>query len=397
MKKFVFLFFISFIHFGFAQKQTLFLDKNLDEVIKQSKIEKKPIVVMYYATWCVHCNKMKNDIFVDADVINFYNSNFICMAVDAESAEGTNLKNRFQSKFKVKSYPTFTFIDSNENLLSCISGEFKKDEFINEGKNALIPDNQFNNVKSKFNADVSNPDNCLKFITIARKAGFDATPITQKYLKTKTKEELFSELNWRIMANGINDIEADEIKLIAANQSEFAKVSSPTRVEKKLVFIASDNLKSYAELSDTINYNKKRPIAASFKIRKVDSLLFRFDLMIAERTTNWKKYETVALANVEKFAWKDSNTLIEISSTFLAFINDKNGINSAINWTKQALSLGESIEKYIIISKLYLKEKDIKNALEFAEKGKTTATNFGWKTDEIDKLITEIKSKRNEN
>jgi len=56
------------------------------------------------------------------------------MAVDAESPKGIELKNRFQGKFKVKSYPTFTFIDSDETLLSCISGEFKKEDFINEGK-----------------------------------------------------------------------------------------------------------------------------------------------------------------------------------------------------------------------------------------------------------------------
>lgn len=394
MKKIFFLFFIAIISVSFAQKQTLFLDKNLDDVIKQSRIEKKPIVVMYYATWCVHCNKMKNEVFTDVDVVNYYTTNYICMAVDAESPEGTNLKNRFQTKFKVKSYPTFTFIDSDETLLSCISGEFKKEDFINEGKNALIPQNQFNTIKNNFNADVSNADNCLKFITTARKAGFDATPITQKYLKTKTNEEWFSELNWRIMANGINDIEADEIKYIAAHQAEFAKVSSPTRVEKKLVFVTSDNLKTLAELGDTINYYKKRPIAESFKIRKVDSLLFRYDLVITERVSSWKKYESTAQNNVEKFVWKDSNTLIEISSNFLNFITDKKALESAVNWTKQALSLGESLEKYKLISKLYLKLKDYNNALEYAEKGKTTAINFGWKTDEMEQLITEIKSKR---
>lgn len=394
MKKIFFLFFIAIISVSFAQKQTLFLDKNLDDVIKLSRIEKKPIVVMYYATWCVHCNKMKNEVFTDVDVVNYYTTNYICMAVDAESPEGTNLKNRFQTKFKVKSYPTFTFIDSDETLLSCISGEFKKEDFINEGKNVLIPQNQFNTIKNNFNADVSNADNCLKFITTARKAGFDATPITQKYLKTKTNEEWFSELNWRIMANGINDIEADEIKYIAAHQAEFAKVSSPTRVEKKLVFVTSDNLKTLAELGDTINYYKKRPIAESFKIRKVDSLLFRYDLVITERVSSWKKYESTAQNNVEKFVWKDSNTLIEISSNFLNFITDKKALESAVNWTKQALSLGESLEKYKLISKLYLKLKDYNNALEYAEKGKTTAINFGWKTDEMEQLITEIKSKR---
>jgi len=188
------LLFISFINYSFAQKQTLFLDKNYDEVIKQSKIEKKPIVVMFYATWCEHCKKMKNEIFIDNDVVNYYNSNFICMAIDSESNEGTELKNRLQSKFRVKFYPTFGFLDTDENLLNSVSGELKKEDFINEGKAALTPEIQFTTLKNKFYADVNNPDACLKYILAVRKAGLDATKVAQTYLNTKSEQELFSEM-----------------------------------------------------------------------------------------------------------------------------------------------------------------------------------------------------------
>ena len=391
MKRLVVFSFILLLNFSFGQQKPLFIEKNYDVVLKEAKQQNRPIVVMFYASWCEHCKKMKEEVLIDTDLINFYNSNFICIGIDAESNTGISLKTKFQDKFKVKSYPTFAFLDSNENLLSCISGEFKKDDFINEGKNALIPENQFNTLKTTFNTNPSNPDYCLKFITVARKAGFDATPITQKYLKTKTKEELFSELNWRIIANGINDIGAEEIKYIVENKEAFAKVSSPTRVEKKLVFVAADNLKPLAEIGDTLNYYKKRPIAESFKIRKVDSLLFRYDLMISDRTSNWKKYQKTTELNVDKFALKDSNTLVEICSNYLEFITDKKGIDNAINWAKQAITISETLEKYSLLSKLYSKQKEYSNALLYAEKGKTLATNFGWKTDEIDKLITEIK------
>jgi thioredoxin-related protein len=376
---------------SFAQKQTLFLDKDFYAAVLQSKVEKKPIALMFYATWCAHCNKMKNEIFTDTDVITYFNANFICVAVNAESPIGIDLKNRFKNKFKVKFYPTFGFLDSDENVLNCISGEFKKEDFLNEAKSALVVTNQFNTLKNNFYADPSNGDNCLKYITSIRKAGLDATETTEKYLKTKPEKDWFTEQNWRIIANGINNIYSYEIKYINSHKEEFAKVSSPTRVEKKLVFVTSDNLKPLVDLNDTINYYKLKPIAESFKIRKVDSLLFKYDLQLYENNKNWKNYKITAKNSIEKFAWKDSNTLVEVATFYLNFIDDKKSLDDAIAWSKQALMLGESLDKYILISKLYHKEKDAKNAIEYAQKGKTTATSFGWKTDEIDKLILEIK------
>lgn len=391
MKKFLFLFLILFVNHSFAQVQTLFLDKNYKDVIKQSKIEKKPIIVMFYATWCEHCKKMKNEIFIDNDVINYYNSNFICMAIDSESKEGIDLKTRLQDKFRVKFYPTFSFLDSDENLLNSVSGELKKEGFINEGKISLTPESQFITLKNNFYSDINNPNICLKYILSVRKSGLDATKITQSYLHSKSEQELFSDVNWRIIANGINNIEAKEITLINQHKEEFAKVSSLIRVEKKLVFITADNLKPLVDLNDTINYFRLKPIATAFNIRKVDSLLFKYDLQICENTKNWKKYEESANKSVEKFSWKDSNTLTEIATFYLNFIDNKLAIDNALNWTKQALSLGESLNKYVLISKLYLKQKDVKNALNYAEKGKLSASNFGWKTDEIDNLILVIK------
>ncbi|WP_396169841.1 thioredoxin family protein [Flavobacterium sp.] len=384
-------FFLVLSTSAFAQKQTLFLDTNYDTALAQSKKENKPIAIMFYANWCAHCKKMKEEIFMDADVIKFYSTSYICIAVDAESAEGIALKNKLQSKFLVKSYPTFAFIDSNENLLYCIAGEFKKDIFILEGTKALVPENQFTFIKEKFNADNSNAENCLRYIIVTRKAGFDATSITQNYLKTKSEAELFTELNWKILANGINNIQAKEVPFIVAKKEEFAKVVTLSRIEKKLVYMVSDNLKPLADLGDTLRYNKVRPIAASFQIRKVDSLLFRYDLTINEYSQNWKNYKKTSETLVEKFAWKDSNALVEICNNYLTHIEDKKSLDFAITCAKQALTLGESLDKYLLIVKLYTKEKDYTNALLYANNAKTIATNFGWKTENLDKLLVDLK------
>ncbi len=386
---FFFIFFVNF--FSNAQKQTLFVDKDYQSILNQSKKENKPIALMFYASWCVHCNKMKNEVFTDKKVIKFYNSNFLCVAVNVESNEGVDLKKHFENKFKVKSFPTFSFLDGEENILNCISGELKVDDFITEGKNALLPENHFNNLFSLFNKDTSNAYNCIKYIIAIRKAGLDATEITKRYLKTMPEKEWFTENTWKIMSNGINKIDTYEINFINIHKEEFSKVASPTRVEKKLIYVANENLKPLIDLNDTINYYKLKPFAESFKIRKVDSLLFKFDLQLYGTNKNWKLYKSTAKNSVEKFAWKDSNTLVDICSVYLESIKDRTALAEAINWSKQALNLGESLDKYILISKLYLKVNDKKNALEYAQFGKESALKFGWKTNEIDTLLLKIK------
>ena len=393
MKKLAFFFLVAFsINCTLFAQQTLFVNKDYQTVVQQSKIEKKPFVIMFYANWCVHCNKMKKEVFTDKEVIDFYSDSYICVSIDAESNVGIALKEKLKDKFKVKSYPTFAFLDGNENLLYAMAGELKKDDFILEGKKNLIPENQINNLRIEFSNNVSNAENCIKYITALRKAGFDATATAKKFIETKNESNLYTEDNWKIIANGINDIESKEINQIVANKEKWAKVSSDSRVERKLTYVASDNLKSLAESLDTLNYYKKRAYAASFKIRKVDSLLFRYDLLIAENTNNWKNYKKITQENVENFAWKDSSLLTDIAGNFLLHFSDNSSLNYAVIWAKQAVLQGESTDKNLLIAKLYLQQKDKKNAEVYAEKAKALAVAFATSTLDVDKLLTEIKA-----
>ena len=392
VKKYIlFLFIILNATAIFSQTQTLFLDKKFDEALTLSKAEKKPLVLLFYATWCPHCNKMKKEVFTDSTVVDFYKKNYVCMAVDAPSVYGQELRAKFQAKFKVTSFPTFAFLDSNENLLYCDFGELKKDEFLSDGKDVLLPENQLPNIKDAYYKDPSNVDKCLKYITTIRKAMLDATPIAQEYLRTKNQDEKLTEPNWKVFANGINDFDTDEFKFIIKNKDVFSKVASPKRVERKIVYTISETLKPLAESLDTVNYGKKRLVAESFHIRKIDSLLYIYDIQIASQTKNWKKYQKATSDNVEKFSWNDPFLLYDICNTYLEAINDKEELQQAGEWSKHLLLFGGSMDKYILTTKLFLKSKDYKQALEFAQKGKNLADSSKFKVDEINPLLAEAK------
>lgn len=375
----------------FSQKQTLFIDKNYNESLALSKVEKKPLLIFFYANWCPHCNIMKKDVFTESAVADFYSKNFVCMGIDATSTSGQELRARFQDKFKVLSFPTFVFLDNNENLLYCTSGELTKERFLSEGNDVLSPENQLPNIKNAFYSDSSNPDKCLKYIITVRKAGIDATPITQKYLSTVKPEDKFTERNWRIFSNGINNFDTDEFKFLVNNRDAFSKVASPSRVDKKIAYTISETLQPLVEKVDTINYNKKRLVAETFHIRKIDSLLYRFDMQIVSQTTNWKKYQKITSANVEKFSWNDPVLLYDICNTYLETVNDKKGLSEAVNWSKRLLTLGESLDRYVVTSKLLMKLKDYKQALTFAQKGKALTESLGMNPVEINAVLAEIK------
>ena len=374
---------------SFSQKQTLFIDKNYNESLGLSKVEKKPLVIFFYATWCPHCNKMKNEIFTDSTVTAFYRKNFIRMGVDATSNYGQELRAKFQDQFKVTSFPTFAFIDSNENLLYCVSGELKKDAFLSEGNDVLLPENQLPNIKNAFTNDPSNVDKCLKYVITIRKAGLDATTITQKYFSTKTIEERFTEPNWKVFSNGINNFDTDEFKFVVQNKDAFYKVVSSARVDKKIIYTISQTLRPFVEAIDTINYNKKRIVAEAFHVQKVDSLLYRFDVQILSGTTNWKKYQKTTSDNVEKYSWNDPVLLTDICNTYLEMVPDKKGLLLALNWGKHLMDFGESIDKYTLMTKLCLKVKDYKQAVDYAQRGKEFAAILKLKSEGLDPLLLE--------
>ncbi|MGV9003893.1 thioredoxin family protein [Flavobacterium sp.] len=376
--------------FNFAQKQTLFVDKNFETVMQQAKLEKKPVVLMFYAGWCVHCNKMKNEVFITQDVINFYDQNYICISADIESNEGKLLRDKLKNKLLVTSFPTFGFFDYDENLTNTIVGEFKSEDFIREGFTNLDSGNHLENVKSNFEKDPSNYDKCFSYILVTKRTGFNSTSIAQKYLKTVSTNDYYTEKNWRLIANGITDFEAPEFIDLIRSQNKFEAVISKKRIEKKINFVINDNFANYIAANDTATYKKNREIATKFKLRAIDSLLFHQDLNLYERANKWNDYDAVLEKSMTEFGLKDAQFINNVCANYFIYVTDKKKLEKAVNWEKVAIELNPSLDKYVLISNLLLKSKNYKEGIEYATKGKEFGKNLGFNTTEIENVLREL-------
>ncbi len=104
-----------------------------NEALELAKKDNKIIFLDIYATWCGPCKRLKSNTFSIEAVGEFYNPNFINVAMDGEKGEGPELAR----KFGVRSYPTLLFIDSKEKLIAGTAGFHNPKEFLHLGQKVL--------------------------------------------------------------------------------------------------------------------------------------------------------------------------------------------------------------------------------------------------------------------
>ncbi len=103
-------------HLSFSQiKHVLF--EQLDSL---QELERKPVVVFLYTSWCKYCGAMKNTTFKDMEVVKLLQQEFYFVAMDIE--EKANILFRGHT-FKFKPTGAGTGVHELAEQLGSINGE----------------------------------------------------------------------------------------------------------------------------------------------------------------------------------------------------------------------------------------------------------------------------------
>lgn len=110
-----------------------FFEGNWTKALEQARKENKLIFLDAYASWCGPCKQLKRKTFPDKAAGEFFNKNFINIAIDMEEGEGPALG----AKYSVTAYPTLIIADADGKLVAYTKGLINPTQLIEFGNYGL--------------------------------------------------------------------------------------------------------------------------------------------------------------------------------------------------------------------------------------------------------------------
>lgn len=116
-----------------GNSKIVFIEDDWHEALKLAAAQHKYIFVDAYATWCGPCMMLKATTFKNKKAADFYNKNFINVAMDMEKGLGPQLA----AKWGMQAYPTLLIFNSKGDPVLGTVGYIKAPELIKFGEEAL--------------------------------------------------------------------------------------------------------------------------------------------------------------------------------------------------------------------------------------------------------------------
>lgn len=107
-----------------------FVEPNWTKALEIAKKQNKLIFLDAYTTWCGPCRMLKNNTFPDKAAGEYFNKNFINIALDMEKGDGIAVA----EKYRINAYPTLIIADGNGNVITYSQGYIDAKQLIEFGK-----------------------------------------------------------------------------------------------------------------------------------------------------------------------------------------------------------------------------------------------------------------------
>lgn len=109
-----------------ADPQINWIWNDLNKGIQVAKEMDKPVLINFWADWCIWCVKMDKEVMSDVEVIDFVSENFVPVKIDSDLPENRGLL----MFYRITGHPSFVILDKNGRFRAKAVGYMPKDIFL---------------------------------------------------------------------------------------------------------------------------------------------------------------------------------------------------------------------------------------------------------------------------
>jgi thioredoxin-related protein len=390
MKKLVSGLFLFSAIAAFAQEAIQFQELPFKELVAKAKKENKIVFIDAYASWCGPCKMMERNVFTQKSVGDYYNSNFVNARFDMEKGEGREIA----TKYGVRSYPTYLFLNGDGELVSQNYGYMEGSLFLSMAQDINSPNNKKGSLKERFAKGEKDPEFLINIMKLNSSSDFDfAKKASERYFENKKKTEEFTKDDVGLLLFFLKSTEDKNYVVFTERKTEIIKFL-PEETYKEF----DNQIKLSKIVEQSIDTENKR-INSEYFMKAAESLVGKHDAEIKlnqtklryyEQNANFPEYEKAALAYYQNTEAFEPNELLKAAWVFSENVKTPSSLKKAAEWAEKSVMRSETSENTYILAKLYLLtgKKDL--AKSYAEMSKNLAVQAQKDSALADKLLQEI-------
>ena len=349
---------------GDEQSQGIhFRSLTFEQALAVAKTENKGVFVHSFADWCHFCIYMKDSVYIDKEVGDFYNTNYVCIKIDMEK-EGREMN----KPLMIHTFPTFLFYDNTGSLLHRAAGRRYKQPFMELGRESIDPRRQMRTFKNKFEDGTATAGEVQFYFRMQETAGMDAQLSIDEYLTKQPDAEFTNSNNWRIIYDIIKDPTLPIMQRIMTNKKDFEKKYTADSINNKLINLYNKYLTDYVQKLDSVGFEAaKKQVRTTKGLDIADKICAYADLNKLKMKSDWEGYKVAGKKFVDQYAQDDFRRLIDVAQIYYDHFNaDKNLLAQAEQWAMKSVTIADLYKGNHLLASISVMLNKKEQALKYA-------------------------------
>ncbi len=386
-----------------ADAQGIEFVHNLDSALMLAKAQNKPIFIDFYTSWCAPCKVMTAEVFPQAKVGSFFNSQFINCKVQCDD-KGIGVKTG--EKYQINAYPTLMFLNARGELIHTMAGGISGEELIDLGNIARDPERNLLSLLTQWNngkrdtAFVNQYFGKLKsaYRTELAKSQFE------EYFKSLSQKEKTSNNSFGLIKLIGYGPASPIFTFVEDNRASFNKSVGEGPVDNYLKNTYEGNLRAMVLEKGGAARNRYFEAKAKLKSKNYSTYdetamyLSVFETFDTTGKVDIKEYQNRGTAFLDRYGKDNPSYTLGLTSLLGNCTGRENEGAAGIQWMEDLLSRNRDPRYLSLYFYILWRNYQFDKAITVGEEMKANAIREGRPTKDAEsqiKMVSDLKEKKN--